>query len=441
MGQNTANLLEDPIKTLYGKYLLPSISATLVTSIYILADTMMVGRGVGAVGIAALNLLLPVFSLFFGTGMMFGVGGSVLFSISRGRQEETMCRRYFTAALMLALLTGMFYGTAFQIWFDPVTAFLGRNESMDLFVRQYGRILIAGAPVFVCSSFFQAFVRNDKEPKRAMAAVIAGGVSNVILDYVFIFPMGMGMAGAAAATVIGSLITVVILLTHFVSPANTLKLTRRFGLREMRASAVNGASSFLVEMTGGIVIFLFNRQLLSYVGDLGVVVYGIVSNSALIAASIFNGISQAAQPVMAINFGAGKRERVEETRRRALKTAVAAGILFTAIGLFCPQVLVYAFVEPTEEIIAMGVTAVRIYFLSFLAAGANVLFATYFQSVLKPGFAMAICMLRGIILNGAFVFLLPMFFGVNGIWAAMTATECLTLLCALIMLKEGRKTA
>ncbi len=441
MGQNTANLLEDPIKTLYGKYLLPSISATLVTSIYILADTMMVGRGVGAVGIAALNLLLPVFSLFFGTGMMFGVGGSVLFSISRGRQEETMCRRYFTAALMLALLTGMFYGTAFQIWFDPVTAFLGRNESMDLFVRQYGRILIAGAPVFVCSSFFQAFVRNDKEPKRAMAAVIAGGVSNVILDYVFIFPMGMGMAGAAAATVIGSLITVVILLTHFISPANTLKLTRRFGLREMRASAVNGASSFLVEMTGGIVIFLFNRQLLSYVGDLGVVVYGIVSNSALIAASIFNGISQAAQPVMAINFGAGKRERVEETRRRALKTAAAAGILFTAIGLFCPQVLVYAFVEPTEEIIAMGVTAVRIYFLSFLAAGANVLFATYFQSVLKPGFAMAICMLRGIILNGAFVFLLPMFFGVNGIWAAMTATECLTLLCALIMLKEGRKTA
>lgn len=441
MGQNTANLLEDPIKTLYGKYLLPSISATLVTSIYILADTMMVGRGVGAVGIAALNLLLPVFSLFFGTGMMFGVGGSVLFSISRGRQEETMCRRYFTAALMLALLVGAFYGTAFQIWFEPVTAFLGRNESMDLFVRQYGRILIAGAPIFVCSSFFQAFVRNDKEPKRAMAAVIAGGVSNVILDYVFIFPMGMGMAGAAAATVIGSLITVVILLTHFVSPANTLKLTRRFGLREMRASAVNGASSFLVEMTGGIVIFLFNRQLLSYVGDLGVVVYGIVSNSALIAASIFNGISQAAQPVMAINFGAGKRERVEETRRRALKTAAAAGILFTVIGLFCPQVLVYAFVEPTEEIIAMGVTAVRIYFLSFLAAGANVLFATYFQSVLKPGFAMAICMLRGIILNGAFVFLLPMFFGVNGIWAAMTATECLTLLCALIMLKEGRKTA
>lgn len=441
MRQNNANLLEDPIRVLYRKYLLPSISATLVTSIYILADTMMVGRGVGPVGIAALNLLLPVFSLFFGTGMMFGVGGSVLFSISRGRQEEAMCRRYFTAALVLALLTGIVYGTAFQIWFDPVTAFLGRNESMDRFVRQYGRILIAGAPIFVCSSFFQAFVRNDREPKRAMAAVIAGGVSNVILDYVFIFPLGMGMAGAAAATVIGSLITVVILLTHFVSPANTLKLSRHFGFREMKASVLNGASSFLVEMTGGIVIFLFNRQLLSYVGDLGVVVYGIVSNSALIAASIFNGISQAAQPVMAINFGAGKRERVEETRRRALKAAAAAGILFTAIGLFCPQILVYAFVEPTAEIMAMGVTAVRIYFLSFLAAGANVLFATYFQSVLKPGFAMAICLLRGIVLNGAFVFLLPAVFGVNGIWAAMTATECMTLLCAFIMLKGGRKTA
>ena len=441
MGQNTANLLEDPIRALYRKYLLPSISATLVTSIYILADTMMIGRGVGPVGIAALNLLLPVFSLFFGTGMMFGVGGSVLFSISRGRQEETMCRRYFTASLFLALLVGILYGTGFQVFFDQVTGFLGRNESMDLFVRQYGRSLITGAPIFVCSSFFQAFVRNDREPKRAMAAVIAGGVSNVILDYVFIFPMGLGMAGAAAATVLGSLITVVILLTHFISPANTLKLARRFGFREMKAAAVNGFSSFLVEMTGGIVIFLFNRQLLSYVGDLGVVVYGIVSNSALIASSIFNGISQAAQPVMAINFGAGKNPRVEETRRMALKAAAAAGVLFTVIGLLCPQILVYAFVEPTEEIMAMGVTAVRIYFLSFLAAGSNVLFATYFQSVLKPGFAMTICMLRGIVLNAAFVFLLPMAFGVNGIWAAMTATECLTLLCAFLMLKRGRKTA
>lgn len=118
----------------------------------------------------------------------------------------------------------------------------------------------------------------------------------------------------------------------------------------MRVAAVNGASSFLVEMTSGIVVFLFNRQLLSYVGDLGVVVYGIVSNSALIASSIFNGISQAAQPVMAMNFGAGKHSRVEDTRRMALKTAAAAGVLFTAIGLFCPEMLVYAFVEPTEEL-------------------------------------------------------------------------------------------
>ena len=192
MGQNTGNLLEGPIKALYRKYLFPSISATLVTSIYILADTMMIGRGVGPVGIAALNLLLPVFSLFFGTGMMFGVGGSVLFSISRGRKEEAMCRRYFTAALFLALSVGIIYGAGFLFFFDPVTKFLGRNESMDLFVRQYGKILIAGAPIFVCSSFFQAFVRNDREPKRAMAAVITGGVSNVILDYVFIFPLDLG---------------------------------------------------------------------------------------------------------------------------------------------------------------------------------------------------------------------------------------------------------
>lgn len=441
MKHRTPNLLEDNIHSLYRRYLIPSISATLVTSIYILADTVMIGRGVGAVGIAALNLLLPVFSLFFGTGMMFGVGGSVLFSISRGRQDEKMCRQYFTAALCLALFAGLFYAAVFQIFFDPVTAFLGRNESMDQLVRQYGRILIGGAPVFVCSSFLQAFVRNDREPKRAMAAVISGGITNVVLDYIFIFPMGMGMAGGAAATVIGSCVTVGILLTHFFSPVNTLKTEWKFPPREFFSVAVSGFSSFLVEMTGGIVIFLFNRQLLNYVGDLGVIVYGIVSNSALIVASVSNGISQAAQPLMALNFGASKTERVEATRRLALRAAVFAGICFTLLGLIRPQWLVYAFVEPTDEIMAMGITAVRLYFLSFLAAGANVLFATYFQSVLRPAFAMTICMLRGLVLNGIFVFLLPMAFGVNGIWAAMTATEALTLCAAFVMLRAGRKPA
>ncbi|WP_312442493.1 MATE family efflux transporter [Lacrimispora sp.] len=433
-----ANLLEEPVKNLFLRYLMPSISATLVTSIYILADTLMIGRGVGPIGIAALNLLLPLYSLFFGTGLLFGVGGGVLLSISKGKGDEQGAREYFTAALCMAAVAGVFYVTAGHLLFDPVTKFLGRNETMDLYVRGYGRILVSGAPVFLLSSFLQSFVRNDRAPKMAMAAVITGGVTNVILDYIFIFPMNMGMAGAAAATVIGSCLTLGILLSHLFSKGNSLKIVLHIKWRRAGEILINGLSSFLLETCSGIVMFLFNRQLLSYVGDLGVVVYGIISNSALIVASINNGISQASQPILAMNYGAGKKERLKETRRMGELAVCFAGLLFAGIGMLFPALVTKAFVRPTDEILAMSVPAVRIYFLSFLPMGFNILFSTWFQSVLKPGKALFICLMRGLVLSSVLVFLLPTALGVTGIWSVMPAAEFLTLGICLILLKEKK---
>lgn len=428
-----ANLLEEPVKKLFLRYLMPSISATLVTSIYILADTLMIGRGVGAIGIAALNLLLPLYSLFFGTGLLFGVGGGVLLSISKGKGDEHGAREYFTAALCMAAAAGVFYVTAGHLLFDPVTKFLGRNETMDLYVREYGRILVWGAPVFLLSSFLQAFVRNDRAPKLAMTAVITGGV-----NYIFIFPMNMGMAGAAAATVIGSCLTLGILLTHFFSKGSSLKIALGFKWRKAGEIVVNGLSSFLLETCSGIVMFLFNRQLLAYVGDLGVVVYGIISNSALIVASINNGISQASQPILAMNYGAGKMERLKETRRMGELAACVAGVLFVGVGMLFPAMVTEAFVKPANEILGMSVPAVRIYFLSFLPMGFNILFSTWFQSVLNPGKALFICLMRGLILSSVLVFLLPMAFGVIGIWTVMPVSEFLTLGICLVLLKEKK---
>ena len=432
----TLNLLEDNVRALFLKYLIPSVSATFVTSIYILADTVMIGRGVGAVGIAALNLLLPLFSLFFGTGVLLGVGGGVLFSISKGKGEEQEAKGYFTVGFVCAVLFSLFYVAGGFLFFEPVTTFLGNNESMSELVEQYGRILVAGAPAFLFSAFLQAFVRNDKAPKVAMAAVISGGVSNVVLDYIFIFPMKMGMAGAAAATVIGSLVTILILLSHFFSPSNTLKFAGKLSIGKAGKVISNGVSSFLIEMSGGIIIFLFNRQLLAYVGNLGVVVYGIISNSALIVSSVSNGIAQAAQPLMAVNFGAGNEKRIRETRKYALSAEFVSGILFMAAGLFFPHVITEIFVEPDETILTQAIPAVRVYFLSFTAMGANLLFSTYFQSVMKPLYALVICLLRGIVLSGSLVFLLPAVFSVNGIWLTMPVTEFLTLaVCVLLNIR------
>lgn len=437
---NKPDLLKDPVKGLFMKYLAPSVSATLVTSIYILADTLMIGRGVGPVGIAALNLLLPMFSLFFGTGMLFGVGGGVLLSFSLGRGDEKGAREYFTAALLLAGGMSLFYVVAGHLLFDPITSFLGSGGTMAVYVEEYGRIMVTGSPAFLFSALLQAFVRNDRAPKLSMAAVVAGGVTNVVLDYVFIFPMGMGMAGACIASVIGTCLTCLILLTHVFSPVSTLKIS--FGLRPRQIGqvVVNGFASFLLEMCNGVVMFLFNRQLITYVGEIGVVVYGIISNSALIVASVSNGISQAAQPIMATNFGAGKKGRLNEVRRMGEGAMAVSGLLFAGVGLLIPGLVTAAFVKPTPEILGMSIPAVRIYFIAFLAMGFNIFYGTCFQSVMKPGYSMFICMMRGLVISGALVFLLPIWFGVSGIWAVMPVTEFVTLLiCCILMAREKRK--
>lgn len=439
MEKNNQFLTEQPSK-LFLSYLIPSISATLVTSIYILADTMMIGKGVGAVGIAALNLLLPIFSVYVGTGILFGVGGSVLFSVSKGRGEEQKAREYFTASVCLAAAASLLYMWIFTAFFDPITLFLGRNEGTDSYVREYGQYLKLTPAIFLFSSFLQAFVRNDGAPKLAMAAVITGGVTNVFLDYIFIFPLNWGIGGAAFATVLGYGLTTGILCTHFFSKKNTLKLVRAKGMLHKCMEVVrHGFSSFLLEESNGVIMLLFNRQLLSYVGDLGVVVYGIVSNSALVVTSINNGISQAAQPILAVNYGAGEKKRVAFAMRYGMITAIICGICFTLIGLAFPAQITSLFVNPTPEIMEMSITAVRIYFLSFLPLGLNMLCSTYLQCVMRPANAMLICLLRGFLLSSVLVLILPKIFGVGGIWAVMAVTETITLAAALFFWRKAAR--
>lgn len=430
-------LTRQPSK-LFFSYLIPSVSATLVTSIYILADTMMIGKGVGAVGIAALNLMLPVFSVYIGTGILFGVGGSVLFSVSKGRGEDRKAQEYFTASVILAALTSVFYMWLFTMFFDPITLVLGRNPGTEEYVREYGRFLKMTPAVFLFSSFLQAFVRNDSEPGRAMAGVIVGGVTNVFLDYLFIFRFQWGMGGAAFATVLGYGLTTSILCTHFLSGKNTLALVKVQSLwHKCREVVCHGFSSFLLEESSGIILVIFNRQLLHYVGELGVVVYGIISNSALVVSSINNGISQAAQPILAVNYGAGQKKRVALAMRYASEAAVAGGIFFTIVGILFPRQITGFFVEAGPEIMDMAVKAVRIYFLSFLPLGLNMLCTTYLQCVMLPNQAMIICLLRGFVFSGILVLILPVIWGVTGIWAVMPVTEVLTLALSLAFQRKA----
>ena len=434
------DLLNDPAKPLFFKYLLPSISATLVTSIYVLADTIMIGKGIGEDAVAGLNIILPLLSLFFGTGLLFGVGGSVLMSFSLGKGEKVKANSYFTTAVLLNVVFMVFYLIICSLFFDEIAYFLGSNEATIGYVRGYGHILVGGIPVFMFSTFLQAFVRNDHAPKLSMIGVITGGVVNVIFDYIFIFKLDYGMAGAAAATVMGAIITCIILLSHFITKTSTLKIVRhKYHLDFSKQIFKNGFSSFVVEISNGILMILFNLQLIKYIGNIGVTVYSIISNTGIIVMSLGNGISQAAQPIIAMNHGAGKTKRIKEVRNYAFITAFLIGLFFTLFGVIFPEVVINIFVHPTDRIMAFAPTAIRLYFISFIGLMINIFFSNYFQSILQPGKALIVCLLRGLIISGLFVFILPPIFGTNGIWITMPIVEIITFIVALLLNKRFSK--
>ncbi len=430
------DLLKEAPKKLFFRYLVPSISATLVTSIYVLADTIMIGQGIGADGIAALNYILPIFNLFFGTGLLLGVGGGVLMSVANGSGNKELGNTYFTSSVIWGAIIGLIYMILGSVFLKPIGYMLGSDASNIHLFTSYGRYLIGFAPVFIFSSLLQAFVRNDHAPKRAMVAVISGGVMNIILDYIFIFIFKMGMMGGAIATVLGSVTSVTILLTHFISQQNTMRFVKiKSPFKILVSTLHSGFPSFLIEMASGIVVLIFNLQLLKYVGQNGVVVYSIIANTAIVAMSLFNGVSQGAQPIMATNYGAKQMERVIEVRRLAVMTAMLIGGIIFALGALFPQIAVNAFVKPTPEITQMASSAIRIYFTAFIVMSLNIVYSTYFQSVLKANLSMIICLLRGVIISIVLVLVLPQFWGVTGIWLVMPITELVTAMIALALVK------
>lgn len=365
---------------------------------------------------------------------MFGVGGAVLFSVAMGNGDTARAKRYFTIATLLNACFVLCYLLFGNLFLNSILTILGATDLTWNYAYDYARLLVIGTPVFAFSMFLQSFVRNDKNPKLAMIAVISGGVLNTILDWVFIYPMQMGMTGAVLASVIGTAVTCFILCTHFFRKECNLRFSFQ-ALRPRYSKEIfqYGASSFLTEISGGILIFVLNQQALLYAGELGVTMYSVLTNSAYIANAVSNGIAQAAQPIIATNFGAKQRARIAEVKAIAMRTARLVGCSIALIGLLFPLAIVYIFINPTAAILDIAPFAVRIYFIGFIASAQNTFFTTYFQAILQPSKALTICMSRGLILSVIFAYTLPIVFDINGIWASFLCAEAITLCLAFLM--------
>ena len=434
---DTNEFIQRPVRELFFHYLVPAICGTMVTSIYVLADTIIIGKRLGETALAALNIALPIYNVFFGLGLLCGVGGSVLMSICRGKGKKEEGNVCFTAAFLLNICMFLVCLVLCTVFMEDLALFLGGTEETMPYIMDYIPYIIWGMGTYFFSSFLQTFIRNDGAPRLSMCGVIAGGVTNIILDIVFVFPMDMGMAGAALATVIGSTLTVLILCTHFLTGRNQLRFTLK-GFRPVFVGRIfaNGFTSFVIEAASGFTIFFFNLQLIRYLGNTGVTVYGIISNTALVVICLCKGIEQAAQPILSINHGAGLKERIQKVQSLSLRTSLVICAVPVLLGLAVPDLFTYIFLDPGPEILKLAAPAVRIYFTGFLFLGVNMVFICYFQSVARSGKSLLLCLMRGCVFVIAFAYILPLLFGSTGIWLAFPAAELVTMATGICIYRK-----
>ncbi len=430
------DILNDDIKKLYFKFLIPTIFATLVTSIYILGDAIIIGRFINDKAMAALNVITPVFSLFYGTGYLLGVGGAVMMASAFGEKKIEKGQAFFTISVLFGIVFSVIYASVLLPFFKPIMYFIGASDEIYDYISQYGYIFVSGVPLFIFSAMLQVFVRNDMSPKRAMAGVIAGGITNVVLDYIFIVPFNMGIAGGAWATLAGSVLSLIIYSAHFFSKNNRLKLIfGRINLNNILLVFKCGFPNFFIEISNAAVISLFNIQLRNTIGFTGITAYGIVENAYLVVNSLSNGVSQTAQPLIAANYAAEKTERVENFFKAGLITSVIISVLVTLFGELNPEFIINMFVNADNELMGIAVYAIRIYFISFLMAVSNIYISGCFQAVMKSGYSMKICILRGFALSAVFILIFPLIFGSCSIWFVMPCVEFLTLIYAVYCIK------
>lgn len=419
------------IKQLFFKYVAHNVLGMIGLSCYILADTFFIARGVGADGLTALNLAIPIYSFIHGTGLMIGMGGATRFAISKSKTVFTQAFYYVLIMASILVPIGIFLS-------GSLANLLGANADTYQMTTTYLKVILCFSPMFMLNNLVICFVRNDNNPKLAMNAMLIGSFSNIILDYVFVFPLKMGMFGAAFATGIAPIVSLLILSTHFIKKRNSFRLCKlRPHPRTYLDISLIGVSSLVTELSSGIVIIVFNSIILRIKGNLGVAAYGIIANIALVVISIFIGISQGVQPILSKNYGEQNKQNVKKILKYGIVTAVTfALVIYGFFFLFSEPVVDIFNKEHDKELAGIAIKGLRIYFTSFLFAGINILCCTYFSSIDKIRNAFVISILRGFIIIIPLALILSAMYGMVGVWLTMTLTEFIVLILTVILLKR-----
>jgi len=441
------------VKRSFFQYVSLNVLGALGLSGYILADTLFVAHRLGTDGLAALNLAISVFGLINGLGLMLGIGGATRYAICRTQGDGVRADRAFSRALACGGTLGGLLALAGLLWAVPLARLLGAEGAILPMCSVYLRTVLLFAPCFLLNHILTAFVRNDGNPKLAMAAMLLGSLSNIVLDYVFLYPMDMGIFGAALATGIAPVVGLCVSSLHILTRRTRLPprppppRRSRFRLRPFRPAlrpladlAGLGSAAFLNECSSGLVLVVFNLLTLRLAGTLGVAAYGIVANLALMALALFTGVNQGVQPLVSLAHGRGEAAGVRTLCRMALGLALCAGLCMAALAFFAAGPLVSLFNRDGDPALQqMAEQGLRLYFLGFPFAGLNLVTASFLGAAEHPSRSLRLSLLRGFVAIVAAALLLAALLGLTGVWLAFPAAEGAVLLVSLRLSRSLRR--
>lgn len=411
------------------RFTIPSIAMMIITSIYGVVDGLFVSNVVGAEAFAAVNLIMPFAMIFASVSFMLSTGGSALVGKIIGEGNVEKGNQIFSMLVYLIIGIGIIFGIFGIVFLEPIAIMIGATEELLQYSIPYGTILFISLPFFMLQTTFQVFFVVVEKPHMGLIISIAAGLTNVFLDFLFVYFFRWGVTGAAAATAMSEIVGGMIPFIYFLRKnTSTLRLVRpKWNGKAVIKSATNGASEMLTNLSMSLVSVLYNFQLIKIAGADGVAAYGVIMYVTFIFSGIFIGYSIGSAPLISFNYGARNSQELKNLFKKSLILIGLASLVLVLIAEFLATPLARIFVGYDLELLIITSRALKLFSLSFLFSGIN-MFASSFFTALSNGFVSAlISILRTLVFQVIMIFLLPLLFGLDGIWLAVVIAELLTL--------------
>ena len=438
----TLALGTQPVGKLLWQYALPGVIAMTASSLYNMVDSIFIGHGVGSMALAALGISFPLMNIGAAFGAAVGVGGSTLMSLRLGQRQYKKANNVLGNMVALNIITGLLVGIVSIIFLDPILRFFGASDQTLPHAHEYMFILLVGNVITHIYLGLNAALRSASKPRAAMIATIVTVVLNTILDPIFIWPLHMGIKGAAIATVIAQAIVLCWQLWQFSRQRELLHLEWRF-LKPAKAIVKDiisiGISPFAMQITGCVVAIFMNNALMKYGGDLAVGAYSIANRLGFVCFMVIIGICQGFQPIAGYNYGARNMDRVKRVLRLTIMWSVAAMTIGWIVGELFPEACCRLFSDD-DNLIAISIRGIRINMLVFPVIGYQAVVTNFFQTIGKVRISIFMSLSRQLIFLLPMLLLFSSIWGLDGVWASLPASDLAAFLVAVIIMQRFKLT-